>query len=63
MLRKKAINDFIDACRNQGWRDSAILDQIQIFVTDSPIESGNGVDYQPMQEVEILEEGEVVHPA
>lgn len=53
MLRKKAIADFIAACHEKGWNKAVILDQIQRFVTDT-------IDDHRIQEVEILEEGEVV---
>lgn len=55
MIRKKAIAEFIRVCRDQGWHTSAILDQLEIFVTNATFES-------KMQEVEILEDGGVVHP-
>lgn len=56
MLRKKAVAKFIDACYEKGWNKAIILDQIYRFAT-------NTVDGTRMQEVEILEEGEVVHPS
>jgi len=56
MLRKKAIADFIDACLEQGFSDSLIVDQIDFFVRST-------MPAHRIQAVEILEEGEVVHPA
>ena len=57
MLRKKAIFDFIVACREKGWNKTVVLDQIYRFVTDTFSETN-----MRMQDVEILEDGEVVHP-
>ena len=54
MLRKKAIAEFITACQQQGFSDAAIVDQLEFFVTDTMAE-------HRIQEVKILEEGEVVH--
>ena len=56
MLRKKAINDFITACQEQGFSDAAIVDQLGYFTSDIAHE-------HYIQEIKILEEGEVVHPA
>ena len=55
MLRKKAIEDFITVCREKDWNKAVVLDQIYCFVTDTFSETNIR-----LQDVEILEEGEVV---
>lgn len=53
MIRKKAINDFITACQEQGFSDALIVDQLEFFVT-------NTMPDHRIQLVKILEEGEVI---
>lgn len=55
MLRKKAISDFIAACQQQGFSNATIVDQLSAFTLEVAHEN-------QIQEIKILEEGEVAHP-
>lgn len=55
MLRKKAIAEFIIACQKENLPADIILDQLKAFIT-------NIHDEFQITLIDILKEGEVVHP-
>ena len=55
MIRKKAIAEYIQECKENGWEATAIVEELEFFVTDARQEDD-------IPEIKILKKGEVVHP-